>query len=343
MESSSAKKSWRLIEIIQLLGQHPEGLKQSEIARRLGVHRSTISRDLVDLQAPIYKENGRLFIDPAANLLHLNISLHEALALHLATRLLTVTLDRQNPHAASALRKISLALEKISPPFSRHIACSADVIDEYAGEDNSDYVHVLEALTLGWARGRKVRVFHRHSPEEPTREYLLSPYYIEPSAWGRSTYVIGLREPPGELRTFKVERLESAAKTDEPYEIPAGFDPFKLLEDAWGIWYTQEKPVKVVLRFRKEVAKRVLETHWHRSQEITPEPSGSLLWSAQIAAPQEMVPWIRGWGKDVEVLEPPSLREAFRIEVAALAASYGWQLNEKISNPPSAEANPHLC
>ena len=329
MENPSVKKSWRLLEIIHLLGQHPEGLTQAEIARRLGVNRSTISRNLRDMQAPIYEDKGRLFIDRNANLYHLSLSLHEALALHLATRLLAANMDRQNPHAASALRKLSQAMQYLSPQLSRHIAGSAEVIDELASHDDTEYVRVLEMLTASWATGRKVRVFHRKNPSGPRTGYLFSPYYIEPGAWGRSTYVIGLREPPGEIRTFKVERIEAVERTEETYSIPEEFDPFRLLSDAWGIWYTEEAPARVVLRFSPRVASRVRETHWHRSQEIETCADGSLLWKARIAAVQEMLPWIRGWGADVEVVEPTSLRETLRWELANAARNYGWKVTKE--------------
>ena len=45
----AANKADRLMQIESLLVTHPEGLTQAEIARRLGVHRSTIYRYLPDL------------------------------------------------------------------------------------------------------------------------------------------------------------------------------------------------------------------------------------------------------------------------------------------------------
>ena len=53
-----SKDTARLREIEQLLKQHPKGLKQSEIARRLGVHRSTVMRDL-----PAMEETGILLAE----------------------------------------------------------------------------------------------------------------------------------------------------------------------------------------------------------------------------------------------------------------------------------------
>jgi CRISPR-associated endonuclease/helicase Cas3 len=327
--SRVANKTSRLQEIEALLLGHPEGLTQSEIAQRLGVHQSTISRNLKDLDAPVYEENGRLHLDRSGYLFNLRLSLHEALSLHLAARLLASTLDRQNSHAASALRKISEAMRSLAPQLSRHIAASAEAIDELAQFDHPTYMHVLETLTEGWAAGCKVRVWHRKTPADPLNAYLFSPYYIEPGATGRSTYVIGLREPPGAIRTLKVERIEAAEATREPYTIPPDFNPFQLLRDAWGIWYTEDAPVEVVLRFGPRVAGRVLETRWHRSQTVEPCPDGGVLWRAKVAAVQEMVPWIRGWGPDCVVVAPEELKERLARETAEAARNYGWKVEKK--------------
>jgi CRISPR-associated endonuclease/helicase Cas3 len=56
------------------------------------------------------------------------------------------------------------------------------------------------------------------------------------------------------------------------------------------------------------------------------QPDGSLIWRARVAEPQEMLPWVRGWGADVEVLEPKELRETLRGEVRRLARTYEWEV-----------------
>jgi CRISPR-associated endonuclease/helicase Cas3 len=79
----------------------------------------------------------------------------------------------------------------------------------------------------------------------------------------------------------------------------------------------------VTLRFSPRVARRVQETRWHRSERTEPQSDGSLVWRAQIAEPKEMLPWIRGWGADVEVLAPPWLRKTLEAEVQKMAKVYG--------------------
>lgn len=318
-------KASRLLEIEALLLAHPEGLTQAELSRRLGVNRSTVHRYLPDLTAhfPVYEDNdGRIFLDRQSYLVNVRFSLHEALAVHLAARLLVTRLDRQNPHAAAALRKLGLALEGLAPFISRHMLQSADLMDTQARTFDPQFLGVLENLGLAWAEGRKVRIWHRTSKQEPAFNYLFSPYFIEPYAVGQSIHTIGMRQPPGKIRTFKVERIERVELLRESYSIPADFDPRQLLSEAWGIWYTESEPVEVALKFSPQVANRVQENRWHTSQRLEELSDGSLLWRARVAEPQEMLPWIRGWGADVEVLQPEKLREMLANEAWKLAEVY---------------------
>ncbi|MDD5371439.1 MAG: WYL domain-containing protein [Anaerolineaceae bacterium] len=314
-------KTRRLHEMETLLLEHPEGLTQADIARQMGLHRSTIYRYLPDLPFLCADERGRLTIDRASYLLHVRMSLHEATAVHLAARMMATRMDKQNPHAAAALRKLALALEKLAPRASRDIARSADMLDAAQKKRDPAYLAVLETLTLAWAGGYKTRVEHTAPGAEP-KEFLFSPYVLEPYAIGQSLYAIGWREPPGELRTLKVERIARACLLAERYTIPADFDPCALLADAWGIWYTGQPPVTVVLRFSPRVAGRVSESCWHPGEQLEPQADGSLVWRANIAEPLEMMPWVRGWGADCEVLAPAGMRESVAHEVQRLSQLY---------------------
>lgn len=319
--SDAHTKSARLEAIKKRLLAHPRGLTQAELARDLGVHRSTIFRSLPDLGEAVYEEGGRLYIDREAYLVEVRLSLHEALAIHLAGRLLAARLDRKNPHAASALRKLALSLERLAPRISLHLEQSAGVMDETARREDPLYLQVLEKLTLAWAEQKKTRIWYR-KPNGEVSENIFCPYFIEPGAVGMSTYVIGRREPDDVMRTFKIERIERIDLLRENYTIPDDFDPRVLLANAWGIWFTESDPVDVALRFSPHAAGRVKETCWHASERIEELPGGGLLWRACVAEPQEMLPWIRGWGADVEVLEPGWLREELARHAIAMAEMY---------------------
>ncbi|MCP4421570.1 MAG: WYL domain-containing protein, partial [Chloroflexi bacterium] len=106
------------------------------------------------------------------------------------------------------------------------------------------------------------------------------------------------------------------------------------LKNAWGIWYTEKEPVEVVLKFETAVAKRVAETQWHHTQQIEVLEDGRLRWQADVDEWREMLPWIRGWGADVEVLEPQELRGQVIRHVREMIKQYGLQTeNDQMDKP----------
>jgi predicted DNA-binding transcriptional regulator YafY len=324
--SRTETKAARLRLIEDLLLAHPEGLTQAEIARSLEVNRSTVYRYLPDLPQHIYiddMDGCRWKIDRQAYLVNVRFNLNEAMAIHLATRLLATRMDRSNPHAASALHKLGLALQSLAPLISRYVSRSALKMQSMDQKQDPVFLDVLQKLTIAWAEGKKVKVWHRSDKSHEIKTYTYATYYIEPYAIGQSTYVFGFSEPPDAIRTFKIERIEKVEILSEPYTIPDTFDPFELLSDAWGIWFTNEEPEQVTLLFHQRAAQRVGETRWHRSEQVEFQEDGRLLWRALIDEPREMLPWVRGWGADVEVIEPDWMRDELIKEIQEMAVLYG--------------------
>ncbi|RIK55777.1 MAG: hypothetical protein DCC57_04800, partial [Chloroflexi bacterium] len=135
-------------------------------------------------------------------------------------------------------------------------------------------------------------------------------------------YLIGQSDLAPQVITLKLERIVEA-KLLGPFAPPADFDEEALLRHAWGIWGGEQTPQTVQLRFAPGVAaRRLRETIWHPLERITPQEDGGCLWEAPIAEWQEMLPWIRGWGGQVEVLAPPRLRQVIEADVRRLMAQY---------------------
>ena len=265
------KKVDRLDQLKQLLLDRR--LTKAEIARKLGVHRSTAAEYIADLDAqniPVREEDGYFFIDRDLYKFKVEFTQHEGLALHLAARLLTTNTDKQNPHAASALRKLGEATQGFAPLFSEHLQRSADVLEPDASRRRDPvFIQVLEMLTCGlvgsWGDGGSMT----HQMEDGgVFEYDFAPYFIEPYAVGRTLHTIGLREPPwARCGRSKVE----ADPHGEPaggrrMRFPGDFDPRETLKDAVGHLVHEGPPGRVVLRFSRQVAARV---PWDRDG-ITP-------------------------------------------------------------------------
>ena len=156
--------------------------------------------------------------------------------------------------------------------------------------------------------------------DKPPRVTRVQPYAIEPSAFTRALYLIGLDESRKARRTFKVERIVEASLTPETFEGSSTTIARELLA-AWDV-ISDEPMVRVVVRFSPEVAARVAETSWHPGQTAERQVDGSLAWSASVSGLHEVRIWILGWGADAEVLEPAELRDSIAAELARATARY---------------------
>jgi CRISPR-associated endonuclease/helicase Cas3 len=317
-------KRQKLDEIMLALRDHHEGLTQSELARVVDIGRSDVNKYLKNGDLPsVYEDDGRLFLDRLGDLVRMSFDRDEITMMHVAMRLLSRHTHAHNPHVGSALRKLSDVIKRLDPDVSRSLQRTAGQADDPASPHNEELLNTLRVLTEARLRRRKVSVEYELDDGTLTKPYTFSPYFIEPYAPGLTTHVIGFREPPGKIMTFKVERLRDARLGLSDFVMPDDFDPTALLNNAWGIWYTNEPPVEVTLKFAPAVRRRVMETRWHRNQ-ADPEvlADGSVIWRCRIAEPREMLPWVRGWGASVEVLAPAELLAEVRRGVREMCKVY---------------------
>lgn len=322
----------RMERIFLLLKKHSQGLRESEIADALRIHRRSVNNYLADLE-----REGRIYKDGVLWLPHsftpavirpLEVQAEEATVLYLAARMLVKQSDRRNEIAETLLLKLAHVLKTD--------AGVADHIEEAARElaqrpDNREFINIFRLVAQSYLYHRKLKIVYQPYQGQPfTTQF--APYLIEPSMIGFSTYVIGFSEVSQALRTYKVERILDAKLLREEYHIPTDFPGLELLRNAWSIYYG-EKTVTVVLRFHPDVAKRVQETQWHPSQQIMPDDHDMryIRLCLQVADTTDLIPWIRTWGANCEVLEPEDLRSTLMGEARRLAQMYGVR-QEKLSD-----------
>ena len=315
----------RLLSVASILyskGKGDAGVAVSEIARLTGMTTRTVYRDIRaledELAVPVFQAaRGHYGIDRKFFLPPLRLSVPEAIVLFLASRLIARWSDQYDAAVVSAFTKLADALPQ---PIARHVTATMLSVGEH--DTNEPFTRTFSAVARGWAEGRVVELTYDPGTGQEKRTRV-QPYALEPDAALRSVYLIGFDEPANAMRTYKVERIQSATLTQDRYEIPAGFDPDRWLANSWGIWSSDSTPPeRVRLRFDASVAHRVREAVWHRSQELTELDGGGVELAVTVAGIIEIRPWILSWGDGVEVLEPPSLREAVAAAVRNAAARY---------------------
>jgi predicted DNA-binding transcriptional regulator YafY len=319
----------RLLKVEHILYEYRDGIRPGDIARLCGVSPRTTYRDLIALQEelklPVWEKDCLYGIDRGHFLPPVKLTLQEALALFMSARLVARHSDERNLNFESAFDKLACVLPQ---PISQHVR---DTVAEIAARREDDrFTRVLDILATAWATRKTVRIGHEWTSADGTYskvyERKLDPYFIEPSDIGRSCYVIGHDHYSGEVRVFKIERIQQIELTADEYEIPEDWHAGKFLKSSWGI--AQGEEVEIKIRFSPAVAHRLRESLWHSSQRLEDDPDGGVAMTVCVAGTLEITPWICSWGPEAEVLAPAGLRDQMRSiaerTVAAYAESLPW-------------------
>ncbi len=175
----------------------------------------------------------------------------------------------------------------------------------------TDYLPEIQKALLD-RRAIQVRYYSMSRGEETARR--IDPHHL--TYFNGGLYLVGYCHVRQAVRIFAVERMRALEMLPETYTIPADFDVDEYLRDAWGMIRGDLVTVQAV--FSKAVAPYGRERVWHPSQEMHELPGGRLALMLRVADTVEVRRWLLGFGADVEVVTPLSLREALRREAEKL-------------------------
>ncbi|MDD3941739.1 MAG: WYL domain-containing protein [Sphaerochaetaceae bacterium] len=309
-------KGERVAQLDLLLHSHPEGLRRSEIARRLGVHRSTISRYIDELKQyiDIYEENNLIKIRPKEGDDNISLSVYESLAFNLSAEILSTNTEFQNPHLASGLRKIAMNMRSYAPKISDNIIGLAESIDrevhkkrETTGKFNS----VLEVLIDSWVSGKMVRIQHRSGIEEVETEF--APYFIgfrEEEEGRNPISVTGRLRHTSAITTIDISSITSAIILDETYTIPDNLKPFH--KPQAEELYDSIDFIPLVLKIKERSALNSFQQVNHSTPRFETNPLGQTICRMEAENSIELYLRIIQCGDAVEILEPQSFRKKFK-------------------------------
>ncbi len=113
--------------------------------------------------------------------------------------------------------------------------------------------------------------------------------------------------------------MSDVSRTGKTFKLSKPFAIDDHLQNSIGI-YGADSTELVHLHFSAAIATLVAERRWHHTQIIDTQPDGSAHLRMEVAVTPELERWVLGWGADVEVLAPLSLRQEMA-EVGRVLAS----------------------
>jgi predicted DNA-binding transcriptional regulator YafY len=321
----------RLFSIVLLLQSYRQ-LTARDLARRLEVSERTIHRDMEALSGagvPVVAERGTgggwsLLGDYRTDLTGLSESEIQSLFVTQPSRLLAdLNLEKAS---RAALLKLLAALP---PPHRRgaEYARQRIYVDVTGWNRAEETVPMLHTLQDAIWQGRRVRMNYGRG-ECGASERLVDPLGLV--AKGSVWYVVAA--VGGEVRSYRVSRIESAEILDSPVARPPGFDLAAFWEESSERFRTQLPSYRVRARVRREVVKRLpFAGRFARVEGVGEADSKGWVEVRLRFDVEEMAcEYALGFGTQLEVLEPEGLREKVAQAAADVVAFYARKAVQKV-------------
>lgn len=122
-------------------------------------------------------------------------------------------------------------------------------------------------------------------------------------------YLVAIVDGFSDVRIFALHRIRSVRILDMAATTPEGFDLHAYAES--GVFgYMDHGPTRMVLRMAAPAAEHLYETPLSADQSITADGNdGWVQVAATVRDNSQLHWWLRGFGRDVEIIRPAALRE----------------------------------
>ena len=314
--------------LLRSLSARHHGATVKELAEEVRVSEKTIRRDLdtfLLVGFPLVEsveDHGRKKwrVDAGKIQPGLGFAFDEAIALYVARRLLEPLAGTVFWSAAQrAFRKIRATLGE----------GALEYIDRFAGMFHhtsvgaSDYrrkANLIDQIMIAIEDRRQMLMTYQSLNATEPVTYDVYPYGMV--YHHNSLYLVGWAPDHGEIRHWKVDRIEGVERTNFPFDRPADFNLADHLAGSFGVYSSDGPLQRVQVLFSPTVARYVSEGVWHASQQLTAQPDGGLLARFELDGTEEFKRWLLTFGRHATVLAPDTLRNDILDEARALLASY---------------------
>jgi predicted DNA-binding transcriptional regulator YafY len=323
-----AMRADRLVATLLFL-QSRGRVTATEVAEELEVSIRTARRDLEALSIagiPVYSQAGRgggwTLVGGARTDLS-GLTAAEARTLFL----IAGPSSAVTPEAKAALRKLVQALPETFRAEAEK-AASAIVLDPARWGDKAPPPPPhLDALKEAVVRGVQARLDYRDRARSIT-ERTVHPLGLV--AKGPVWYLVA--DTNAGMRTFRVGRIRSVELTDEPVRVPPGFDLAETWQGVVAKMDERRRSVPVSVLAEPSIT-GWLRSHFGRRLTVGPAADdGRLAIEIGFGAGDNPAVALAGYGLDLEVVDPPEVRN----ELAAIGA----RLVERYRSP--GEVSPSM-
>jgi len=178
----------------------------------------------------------------------------------------------------------------------------------------------LEPIISAIENKQVIRLYYLPFYEDKPYFNEVHPYLLKEH--GFRWYLVGLNEFKGQVRTYALDRIRDLKEAEGTRYAPPGFDAEKYFKHSIGIIAPEGTPALIKLAVQKTQAQYLITQPWHDSQNIEEETEEEVIFSFRVHPTYEFKSLVLSLGKDGRIIEPDSLKEEVRKELAQMLDKY---------------------
>lgn len=177
---------------------------------------------------------------------------------------------------------------------------------EFESVGETQGTEYLEPLIDALKNKQVLRIEYKSFTSNKSTINIIHPYHLK--EYRNRWFLVGLNEKYKEIRTYGLERIISIEADGKFRFRDGGFNAESYYENVIGVSVVDKKPVEIHIAFSEVQAQYVITQPMHQSQELVSHGKNRYVFKYFLVPNFEFYAQILGWGEEVEVLKPKSIR-----------------------------------
>jgi predicted DNA-binding transcriptional regulator YafY len=167
----------------------------------------------------------------------------------------------------------------------------------------------MERLVMAIWDKQPLKILYNAFGKE-NKEHQFHPYFLKQHK--QRWYLIGSPENKDVIYPLALDRIRKIEDLIVYYKPCPVSNPDEYYQNIIGISYPESTPEKIILSFTPTQGNYIKTQYLHKSQQILVDNEQELRVALHVFPNYELISTLMGYGPDVKVLEPQSLREKLR-------------------------------
>lgn len=169
---------------------------------------------------------------------------------------------------------------------------------------------ILDVVYEALLEDKRIDITYQKTSDSEPKEYEVNPLGLV--FRDATIYLVSSLWEYDDIKQLVLHRIMSASIADRDKKIPKGFNLDDYIKSGEFEYRVSDKIIKLKVLFDSNTVNHLRETKLSEDQVISDRKDGKVLLEASVIDTIALRQWLMGFGAEVEVIKPKSLRDEFK-------------------------------